>query len=360
MVSDTDRRGGQIFACDLFEALTRQGVNGSLFALVPGKVGGLEAEVLGESRFSGRLVGTLRHLMREHDVTIAHGSTTVLACAMAGGGKERPFVVRQISESSFWLDGFCRRFRVGLYLRRAARVVALAESAGKELARLTRVDKNKLRSVPNGVPAERFPLGDREASKRARRELGLPLEGTIFCSVGALVFEKGTDRVIAAAGSVPEAHLAIAGDGPERKNLERLARQLAPGRVSFLGSLRTTVPVYHASDALVIASRAGDSMPAVIIEAAFCGIPSIATEVGAISAMIDPGNTGVTVPRQRDDLIREAIRRADRDRSWRVQAGQEARKRCLGLYEIQPVARGWMDVLSEVIEQHPKPPHTRP
>ena len=63
--------------------------------------------------------------MGEVDITVAHGSSTAPACALAGL-RRPPFVYRQISDPGFWAGTWLRRLRVALYVRRAAHVVCLS------------------------------------------------------------------------------------------------------------------------------------------------------------------------------------------------------------------------------------------
>ena len=63
-----------------------------------------------------------------------------------------------------------------------------------------------------------------------------------------------------------------------------MAAAEAPGRVMFLGEVGDVIPVLHAVDAVVITSEA-EGMPGVAIEAALCGLPVVATDVGAVSEM---------------------------------------------------------------------------
>src|SRR5215469_13707106 len=125
VITDTDRRGAQVFAMDLHAALTRRGDRVRTVALAPGRTGGLDVPVLGRRRLS---LGTLRRLTteaRSAQVLVAHGSTTLPACAVVSAFSRTPFVYRQISDSLYWARSAGRRWRVRVELTRAARTVAL-------------------------------------------------------------------------------------------------------------------------------------------------------------------------------------------------------------------------------------------
>lgn len=345
VITDDDRRGAQVFADDLHSAMRTMGVESRVVALAPGRTGGIDAQVLGQGGLGPKVVARLRVLMGRHSVTIAHGSTTLPACALAGAGRRRRHVNRQISETRFWADTATKRRRVAGYHRAATLVVALADSAAAELTEVLGVPLEKIRVVPNGVPVGPFEPATAATRAIARRRFGLMDAGLVVATVSALVPEKGVDVVIDAVGRIPGARLVVAGDGPERERLEAAAARHAPNAVTFVGSLPDVTPLYQAADVVALASRGGDSMPATLIEAGLCGVATIATDVGAISDVVRDGETGVIAPLESfaDEL---AVLAADADA--RTALGASARTHCLANFAIETVAQRWIEVLQTV------------
>ncbi len=156
------------------------------------------------------------------------------------------------------------------------------------------------------------------------------------------------DVAIGSLAELPGAELAILGAGPERVRLESLAQQRCPGRVRFLGSV-PDVPRHLANaDALLLASRGGDSMPAVLIEAGFAGLPTVSTDVGAIADVVLDGATGFVVARDDQAAFDAAVRRLVEDPALRSRFGAAARDHCRSTFEIGTVARQWADLLRSV------------
>src|SRR4051812_19831576 len=114
VVTDPNRRGAQVFAYDLGLALSARRHRVATVALGGGTVAGagLDVEVLGNGVRDLATLRALRARMSEMDITIAHGSSTGPACAIAGGGRRRAFVYRQVSDSRFWAPTRSRRLRV--------------------------------------------------------------------------------------------------------------------------------------------------------------------------------------------------------------------------------------------------------
>jgi glycosyltransferase involved in cell wall biosynthesis len=349
VITDTDRRGAQVFATDLGAALGDE-LSVRTVALAPGREGGLDVDVFGASRLAPSTLRALRSAAGAADVVVAHGSSTLFACAAALLGSGRPFVYRQISDPVFWTPTASRRLRVRVALSRARRVVALWSGSARVLRERFGVSDDRITVVPNGVPTR--PAVSADARAAARAHLDVPSDQAVVAYVGALVPEKGVADVVRAIARVP-ARLLVAGTGPERASLEALARDCAPERVAFLGAVDDPALVYEAADVVVLASRGGDSMPAVLIEAGLTGIACVATPFDAIPEVIVDGETGVLVAPGDGDALANALRDLLADPDRRRVLGAAARARCEARFTIPVVAQQWAAVLRGVVAAAP-------
>jgi glycosyltransferase involved in cell wall biosynthesis len=153
----------------------------------------------------------------------------------------------------------------------------------------------KIRVLRNGVDLAKFyPCPRAEARRR------FAVCGPTLLSVGLLIPRKGHDIVIGALPHLPEATLLIAGDGPERGALERLAARLGVGqRVRFLGVIphEDLAQLYSAADALVLASSR-EGWANVLLESMACGTPVVASDVwGTGEVVSEPAAGRVFAPR---------------------------------------------------------------
>lgn len=221
----------------------------------------------------------------------------------------------------------------------SARVITVSEALRDALLSLG-ADPAKVITLRNGVDLERFRPLDRPAC-RAR----FSLKGFTLLSVGNLLPVKGHELVIEALAQVPEATLLIAGDGPLRGTLERLAQRLGVAdRVRFLGTLdrEDLVAAYNAADVLVLASSR-EGMPNVVLESLACGTPVIATAVGGTPELLDDDVAG----RLLDDRSAAAIAAAVRDLQF--QPPDRGRVRDYGLkYSWEPTINGLAAVMQQV------------
>ncbi|MFJ9646751.1 glycosyltransferase [Streptomyces sp. NPDC101206] len=124
-----------------------------------------------------------------------------------------------------------------LYLaseRLGAATVAVSDTVAARLAGWG-VPEARVRVVPNGIEAARFRF-DAGARRATRARTGLPERAFVVGGVGRLVPGKRFDALVRAVAALPGAHLLLAGEGPERAALRRLAAELgAQNRIHLLG-----------------------------------------------------------------------------------------------------------------------------
>jgi glycosyltransferase involved in cell wall biosynthesis len=341
VLASNERRGAEVFATDLANDLDPLGWKSTLVALLRSTSDATVPATPMESRGSRRLLA-LRRLARRHDVVIAHGSTSLPACALACAGAV-PFVYRSIGDPSYWSSDGLRRLRTKLLLDRAHTVVALFEGAAEELRR--RSIRSDLQLIPNAVRAERFPPTTPEARGSARSSLGIDADSTVVLYLGALSGEKRPERALAVARARPDLTVLVVGDGPMRAGLERDVEALANAEVR--GPTDTPDRYLAAADVVIVPSDT-EGMPAVAIEAGLTGLPVVASDVGGLSAVIENGRSGVLIPAGDDHAL---IRGVDIALQRRSAMGAAARARCLERFDLGPVARQW----SKVIERAAQP-----
>jgi glycosyltransferase involved in cell wall biosynthesis len=195
--------------------------------------------------------------------------------------------------------------RLILWASRQAFTVVTVSQALRTTAVGIGIEADKTTVLRNGVDAERFAPLDRE---RVRRELDV--RGIVLLSAGNLVAEKGHEVTLGALAALPDASLMIAGDGPQRAALERLAAAHGvAGRVRFLGSLpqEELIRYYNAADVLVLAS-AREGWPNVLLEAMACGTPVVAANVGGCPEIVSAPEAGVLLAERTPEALAHAVR----------------------------------------------------
>lgn len=133
--------------------------------------------------------------------------------------------------------------------------------------------------------------------------------------IGRLEHVKGVEVLLralpAVTAEVPDVHLNIVGDGPDRARLESLANELVVSEwVTFSGWLqgKAVTHAYKNARVQVVPSIWPENLPTVVIEALAVGRPVIGSRVGGIPELIRDGVTGKIVePGSSDDLAKALI-----------------------------------------------------
>ena len=119
--------------------------------------------------------------------------------------------------------------------------------------------------------------------------------------VGRLAAPKGLAILLESIAKVREEHpdvqLTIAGDGPDRRQLESMARRLGiESHVRFLGyqSQSQVRELLGQSDVFAMASFA-EGVPVVLMEAMAAEVPVVATRIAGIPELVDDGQCGFLV-----------------------------------------------------------------
>jgi glycosyltransferase involved in cell wall biosynthesis len=171
--------------------------------------------------------------------------------------------------------------------------------------------------VPNGVDVEKFATGaDPSILPELRRRRGELVIGTL----SALRQDKRIDRLIRAVAVLPSdlrVCLVIAGEGSERRYLERLALEVGiADRTLFAGDVAAPERVLGLFDIFALTSES-EQMPYALIEAMAAGLPVIATDVGDVKAMVAPENRPLIVPGTSDSALIGAMSELARNTTQR-------------------------------------------
>ncbi len=203
-----------------------------------------------------------------------------------------------------------------LLVKTADMIVVAAARERENLIRLYRAEESRIKIIPCGVNLDHFQPLDGAA---CRRQLGIPMDRAVALFVGRFAPLKGIDALLGAVADLKKKlanlHLVVVGgDGPQAastRSLTRLAGALdIQDRVTFTGPVdqRVLPNYYSACDLLAVPSHY-ESFGLVVLEALACGRPVVATPVGAVETIIQPGVNGLIVGRPSPDRVARGIAR---------------------------------------------------
>ena len=216
-----------------------------------------------------------------------------------------PYVVTAHAGDIFPLKSSFFRFFLSLTIKNSDYCTANSTFTKKELEKIS--GKKDIKIIPMGVDFNLF--SQRDKNRNLMRKYGIKRE--FILSVGRLAEKKGIKYLIMAMDNVvkkfPEAKLVIVGDGPERNNLEILAKKLNLGKnVIFVGRVENKyLPEFYSTADLFagpsIVTKSGDTegLGVVFLEALASGTCVVGNNIGGIPDIIENNKTGILV-RQKD------------------------------------------------------------
>ncbi len=310
VVLSLDFGGMERVVLELVREGIRRGQQVSVLCLMnPGTLAG-HVEALGASvhcvhkppglRFDSR--PKIRKILREikPDVIHSHQIGPLFYAGPIARRERIPVIVHtehgnHLTSSRSFFKRIRIRSIIGITARHMARFFCVSESIVDSVTAYGVVPRHKVSVVPNGIDTSAFE--DSSGADALRQSLGIPLNAPVVGTIGRLNEVKRQNLLIRSFAKVldrvPEAHLVLVGDGPEREALGRLIEELeVAGRVHFAGYQARPQDFLHVMNLFALTSRS-EAMPLVILEAWAAGLPVVGSRVGGIPKMIEPGQNGL-------------------------------------------------------------------
>lgn len=215
--------------------------------------------------------------------------------------------------------------------------------------------------ILHGIDTDRFSPPVDRAALRAR--LGLPAGRVIGC-FGRIREQKGTDVFVEAMcrllPAMPGVSAVVMGraTGPHEELLARLKAQVAAAGLSERILFPPEVPVsqvaewYQALD-LFIAPQRWEGFGLTPLEAMACGVPTIATRVGAFEELILDGRTGRLIAPGDAAEMTDAARDLLSDPEALATMAEAARDDMLGRFRLEREAEEIMAVYRDLLDNAP-------
>src|SRR5579859_1160639 len=241
------------------------------------------------------------------------------------------------AEESVRLKG--RRVLARRILLRPVSAVAVTSRTLQTIAvEQFRIPSNKVHWIRTGVDVEKFRPG---LSRDWRRQIGVADNEVLFGFVGVMRAEKNLRFLLRAfaAARIPNARMALIGEGAERPMLEQAAREEGiVDHVLFPGRVRDPAVCLPALDVFVLSSCTEQTSNA-MLEAMACGLPAVSTDVGDSRELL--GNTGAPaiVPQGDVQAYSQALKALAQSTELREALGAANRRRCLEQYPLERMVR---------------------
>lgn len=191
------------------------------------------------------------------------------------------------------------------------------------LAELQRRGFERVALWPPAVDSTKYHPHHADPAMR-RRLADSSEDGPLLITVSRLAPEKNVSFLAGVLRRVPEARLAVIGDGPQRAELER---QFAGTRTKFVGYLhgQELAAAYASADAFVYASET-ETMGNVVLEAMASGLCVVAPRAGGIPSLATDGRSALLYsPGDLQDAV-HCVQKLLREPEYRVRIAAAARQ----------------------------------
>lgn len=207
-----------------------------------------------------------------------------------------------------------RTVRYGWYepwlLKRTAAVAANSRALQEDFRQRYNIDPRRVTFLPNGIDLSVFRPWDQPGDpdqKTLRRKFGVE-EGALL-SVQVARFNPVKDHTVSLQAfrrvldKIPNARFALVGHGPLEQTLREQCKTLGiDAAVTFLPADTNVPEIFAAADMAVLSSRS-ESLPRVLVEAAACAKPILATRVGGCAEVVQDEKSGLLTPPQDPDAM---------------------------------------------------------
>ena len=298
---------------------------------------GLDATVVDESKHGFyKILSLIKEKLQGEDIDIIH--THRYKENLIGGLLKRKGVVRHLVQTVHGLGETPRGFRAvksqllsraNLWFARKYfdKVLTVSFDIQKNLSH--KIDSARLETIHNAInPAD---LKVTKESTELRKEFGVGKDESIIGTAGRMVPVKGYDLLLDAAALIlkrkPTVRFLLAGEGPQRTELEQKAKAMGfSEQIQFVGFRDDIIDFINCLD-LFIMSSYHEGIPMVLLEAMVLRKAIVATAVGGINEIIENGVSGLLVKSGNAEAFAEACIRVLDDAGTRSELETGAAKR---------------------------------
>jgi len=214
------------------------------------------------------------------------------------------------------------------------------------------VPPEKVSVVRSGIDPSRFEPLPRPDPEGILRELDLPPGLPIIASIGALADHKGHRFLVEAAPGIlriRDAAFIVAGVGPRRRSLSRLARRLGvEDRFRFTG-FRSDIGRILASSSVFAFPSLEEGLGTSLLDALLLERPVVATRVGGIPEVIESGEHGSLVPPGDPEALARAILEVLQNPGAAGERALRGRGRVLEEFAVDRMVEGTLEVYRQLL-----------
>ncbi len=211
--------------------------------------------------------------------------------------------------------------------------------------------------VDAGIPPDHvrhinnFAETENAAAPVSKADLDTPEGALVVLTLGRLHSSKAHDVLLRSLADVPDVYAWIAGEGPDRAELEKLAKDLGvEGRVRFLGWRTDRAALLQACDICVFVSRF-EPFGTVFVQAWAQGVPVIVSDADGPKQFCIDGEDSLMVPKNDADALSAAIKRLLGDKMLQQKLSENGHQRYANEFTTEKSVTSYLDFFIEILKK---------
>lgn len=246
-----------------------------------------------------------------------------------------------------------RRLNQLLFSRLASEVNAVCSFSAQAVRDVEGFSRAPVGVIENGIDPERYAgASDRRAAKT---RAGFATDRRYVATIARFhpVKDHRTllDAFATVAAACPDVDLLLAGDGPQRADLEAQAARLGLAeRVRFLG-VRSDVPAILAAADVFCLTSVSEAASLTLLEAMASEAPVVVTGVGGNPEIVRDGVEGLLVPRQDPVATAAALIRVLGDGALAARLGKAGAARVRAVYRLDRTIQRYLELYQRLAAQ---------
>ncbi len=227
-------------------------------------------------------------------------------------------------------------------------LVTVSAPLGKRFCEYNGLAADKFRVIPYGADLSAVEKVTIQEANDFRWALGFHSDEILIGSVGRLVEQKDYPTQLRAfakaVAEVPRLRMVLAGDGPLKADLLRMARELnISAQVSFIGHCERVPAFLRCLDIFVLASRF-EPFGVALLEAKAAGVAIVATRVNEVPEILSDGASGLLSPPEDPESMSRLFVSLALNHEMRAKLGKQANAEARARNSLESVVCGYQEL----------------
>lgn len=307
----------------------------------------------------------LARVIRQNSIDIVHGQGARaefharIATRCAGNTK-------YISAIAMPVEGFDVNFLRRIIYRffdrftekYVSKFIVVSDSLNAMMIERRGISPEKVVRIFNGIEIDQYsPSTDNRARRRIREQFSISEDSVLVGAIGRLVWQKGFEYLIEALPEIlksyPDSKLLIVGEGPLKKKLGAISKEIGVAdRVIFTGFRADVKEILSAIDILVIPSLL-EGFPMITLEAMAMAKPIVSTRIDGITEQLINRESGILVSPRDHGALAFAISELISDQNRAKDFGLNARNRVEKCFSVEKMISDTEKVYRSIAQNYP-------